>query len=164
MTLVRHGDVDEPHIFNIHSRGKDSILQTLVGNRIGFGIHREVFELRGRPDLVLKVEVTGRTFANVKEWEVWRHVEDVTAIAHWFAPCVTIDQLGISLIQHRTQPMPDKVWQKLEVPHFFTDVKQANWGLIGGKPVCHDYALNLLMERGMGGKKLKPAASPWALP
>lgn len=162
MTLIRHADVDEPHVFNLPASHKDSALQALVGKRLGFGIHREVYELRGRPDVVLKVEITGRTFANVTEWEVWQRVQYAPAIAKWFAPCVEIDQSGHVMIQKRTKPMPDRVWQTLEVPHYFTDLKPDNWGLFRGRPVCHDYALNLLMERGMGGKKLKPAVPAWA--
>jgi hypothetical protein len=39
----------------------------------------------------------------------------------------------------RTTTIPYGQYPK-EIPALFTDVKKSNWGMLDGKPVCHDYA------------------------
>jgi hypothetical protein len=153
VTAVRAVDLGGREALNLDPGRKDSVLLLLVGPMIGQGVYREVYEVRGRPDVVLKVEVAGTEFCNATEWNIWRRVAD-TPFAKWFAPCLAIDQGGGALLQKRTKPMSDTAWRKLKVPAFFTDMKADNWGLIGGQPVCHDYALNRIIERGVTGKRM----------
>lgn len=119
----------------------------VVGQLIGSGVFRQVFEWLPDQSLVVKVENGAQSFANVIESEVWSRVKD-TKFARWFAPVIQISDNGSVILQARTEAirqseLPDRV------PAFFTDLHARNWGLLDGRPVCHDYGLNLLMENGM---------------
>lgn len=119
----------------------------VLGEKLGEGTAREVHSWLIDPRLVAKIETGYGSFQNVQEWEAWRSVEH-TDHAQWFAPCVTISGSGVWLLQRRTKPcldsqLPDRV------PAFFSDLKVENWGMLKGRPVCHDYGLHLLHERGM---------------
>ena len=63
----------------------------------------------------------------------------------WLAPCVSISPCGSVLIQRRTLPVT-KAQLPSKVPAWLTDFKLANWGMLDGKVVCHDYSNNLLMN------------------
>lgn len=116
----------------------------LCGDLIGGGIHRQVFECKLRPDLVVKVEDQDyRDFANVKEMQFWRDHSFVKKIAVWLAPCEHLSPDGRILIQKRVEKvtaaykMPDKV------PSFLTDLKKENFGWLDGKLVCIDYSTTI---------------------
>ena len=53
-----------------------------------------------------------------------------------------------AVIQSRTFPMRPNERPNV-VPKWLTDIKDDNWGLLNGKPVCHDYGL--LHGIGVGG-------------
>ncbi len=159
MTYRRRVDTRDNHILNIASQ--EDVLLALVGNRIGEGVFREVYELPGRPDVVLKVQV-GVSHCNVMEWTLWDHAQDTRA-GKWLAPCVSISQRGGALIQKRTTPISDRVWNSLEVPCWIDDVKQENFGMYQGRPVCHDYGfLHGVLRRGVAANRLVPAVPAWA--
>lgn len=126
----------------------NDLFRLLVGDRLGEGIDREVFEMATDPDgHVLKFETGAGRFQNVAEWQVWDHVQH-TPLARWFAPITHISPCGTVLIQRRTRAgRPDEMPER--IPSFFTDVKLDNWGMLDGQPVCHDYGHHLLLERGM---------------
>ncbi|MBL4769505.1 MAG: hypothetical protein JKY94_17665 [Rhodobacteraceae bacterium] len=126
---------------------EQELVSVLMGERLGQGISREVFECPLRPDLVVKREREAGRFQNVKEWEVWQHVQ-YTDFARWFAPCEGISPCGTILFQKRTTParaeeLPD------QVPAFLSDCKVDNWGRYDGGFVMHDYGYNLVTTRGM---------------
>lgn len=128
----------------------------VIGKKLGSGASREVYEWRPDPKLVVKVELNKFDWSNIKEWDVWAAIEH-TKLAQWFAPCAEIAGNGAVMLQYRTQPirrseLPDKI------PALFTDTKLANWGMLDGRPVCHDYGLHMLLEKGMGhGSRLVKA-------
>lgn len=130
------------------------LVNMLCDEMIGEGISRCVYPWSLDRSLVAKVEPGHGGFANAQEWDVWQRIKD-TEHAKWFAPCVHISGCGIWLLQKRTKPIPFKRLPK-QVPAFFTDLKQSNWGLLNGRPVCHDYAANLLMEVGMTKRLRSP--------
>lgn len=107
------------------------------GKKIGTGIHREVFLLRGNSDYVIKYAPEYPNI-NVLEEEVWQTVAH-TPIAKWFAPCHIISECGIFLTQRRAETRPRREYPQ-EVPAFFTDLKYSNYGWIGNQIVCVDYA------------------------
>lgn len=125
----------------------------LCGKQIGSGISRNVFECRLDPTLVVKVQRddTRAPLENMMEFEVWQSVM-MTEHAKWFAPVELLSTTGRILLQKRTMPSRDL---PKKVPAFFTDLKPSNWGILDGQPVCHDYALNLLMELGLSNKMRK---------
>lgn len=126
----------------------------VVGDLIGSGAFREVYEWLPDKTLVAKIENGAKSFSNVMEYEVWRSVEG-TEFACWFAPVVQVSNCGSVILQKRTvqirrHELPAKV------PAFFTDLHPRNWGLLDGRPVCHDFALNMLIEHGMTKRMRKP--------
>lgn len=117
----------------------------LCGKLIGEGIHRSVYECRLRPDLIVKVEYNTdfRQFANVHEcafWDEWQNKPDV---AKWLAPCEYLSPDGRLLLQRRCEPVPRDYWLPAKLPAFLSDLKRANFGILNGKLVCVDYALNV---------------------
>jgi hypothetical protein len=116
----------------------------LCGKKLGEGIHREVFECKLRPELVVKVENdTYRYFANVQEMKFWNDHEHYAKVSQWLAPCEFLSPDGRILLQRRAsalaynETMPDKV------PAFLSDFKRENYGRIDGRLVCVDYAMTI---------------------
>lgn len=123
-----------------------------LGERIGSGIGREVYVYALDPSKVVKIEIaTDRRFQNVCEWQLWNGTEFGHALLRaWLAPCFHISHSGSVLIQARTYPLATL---PARVPGCFTDLKPSNWGQIDGHPVCHDYGINLALDRGLGQSK-----------
>lgn len=147
----------------IHS--KNSALSMFIGEQLGSGAYRRVYELKHDPSLVLKLEYCGKEFCNIHEMLVWREVEH-TPIEDWFAPCVEIDSYGLVLFQKRTQPIKsEEELKKLlfetrnvrNLPDFFDDAHYANFGIYGGRVVCHDYGFNHFIQHGVKSNWMKLA-------
>lgn len=115
----------------------DEFVNLMIGDMIGEGAFRKVYECKLDPSLVVKIENTAnREFPNVHEWAIWQEVEFHDILSKWYAPCVQISHSGSVLLQKRTKPlrkMPEMV------PELFADVKRENFGLYQGRPVMHDY-------------------------
>jgi hypothetical protein len=147
---------------------RNDFMGMFLGEHLGSGSGRAVYTLQRNPELVVKVEQYAHSFQNIAEFQVWKIVKD-TPWAKWFAPVRVISANGAVLIQDRTMPLrvdrdgfefPD------ELPNFFTDLKPANFGRIGRQLVCHDYAFNHLIERGLLAakmRKIKKADWDWSL-
>lgn len=118
------------------------LAHTFLGNVLGSGVAREVYECAHDPQFVVKMENVAQSFQNVAEWYVWFDIKD-TKWKKWFAPCQRISPCGTVLIQEKTEPI-DVLPKK--VPSFFTDLKRDNWGLLDGQPVCHDYGTMKLIN------------------
>ena len=124
-------------------------LTSCLGKKLGEGIGRRVFESlldNGQHSFVVKIEdcSPGR-FQNVYEWQTWQHVKG-TKWAKWFAPCEWISSCGSVMLQRRTTPaskFPERM------PVFLTDFKRANYGMLDGRVVCHDYGTNVLQSFGL---------------
>jgi len=120
----------------------------LTGNELlGFGVGRHVFQYKLDDRFVIKFEHE-ESFQNTYEWQVWNHIK-LTSHARWFAPVENISPCGRILIQRRTKGFPTDRHLPEKIPTFFTDTKPENWGLLKGRPVCHDYGNHLLLENGM---------------
>ena len=129
-------------ILSTHARIKDCVLDALVGEKLGSGSFRDVYALDAKR--VLKVEARDWAFCNAHEWTIW--CDCPPEWQKWFAPCLTIDDLGAALIQRRTKPLTKKQWAALtEIPDFMADIKRENWGWMDGRPVCHDYGNHRFM-------------------
>jgi hypothetical protein len=123
-------------IINHNERIKDCALNAICGELLGRGQYRCVYALDDKR--VLKVEDRGDAFCNPHEWAIWCDCPEQWQ--KWFAPCLSIDDFGIALIQRRTKPLTEKQWASLtEIPDFMADIKRENWGWLDGRPVCHDY-------------------------
>jgi hypothetical protein len=118
------------------------LLRLVCGPALGSGIARTVYECRLNPDVVLKFETAGQSFQNALEWECWRTWQYDKAVRRWLAPCVQISPCGTVLVQRRTTLVPDDRYPT-KIPRFITDTKRANFGLLDGRFVCHDYAMTI---------------------
>lgn len=116
----------------------------LCGRLLGEGIHRKVFECKLRHDLVVKVEYEEnlRPFANVMEMNLWQNAG--TRAQAWLCPCEYLSPDGLVLLQKRVDPIPLGYEMPTHMPSFLTDFKRSNYGLLDGRLVCVDYALNII--------------------
>jgi hypothetical protein len=163
LLLRRQSDVKSDRILlssHYYSTLHSAILgSNLLGPRIVIGDSRVVFESLRLPNLVLKIERRelahrSPSFANIGEWNTWRMWEN-TERRRWLAPIICIDEWGTALVQTSTRPVPDEIWYKTQVPVGFSDGPwQRNFGLLGSRLVCHDYA--------SFGRKDR-AGDPWEL-
>tara|TARA_R110000796_G_scaffold117736_1_gene230791 strand:- start:27101 stop:27565 length:465 start_codon:yes stop_codon:yes gene_type:complete len=113
----------------------------ICGDLLGQGLGREVYACAIEPTVVIKFETRARSFQNVLESECWDQVCH-TALAKWFAPVINISACGTVLLMRRTMaPRPGELPDK--VPSLFTDMKTENWGMLDGRPVCHDYGVTI---------------------
>lgn len=131
-------------------------ISMFLGKRLGNGVARKVYAHRLDPKLVIKIEEEGGNFQNPIEARVWEEVQYYKAMSKWLAPVVGVSPCGIILVQRRAEPIPKKDLPKF-VPAFLRDIKQDNWGLIDGKPVCFDYGTTNLTF----GKSIKMRKARW---
>lgn len=109
---------------------------TLIGREIGRGSTRVVYQTPMSSELVIKFE-TAKDFQNVQEFLIWDEVKG-TEHEKWFAPVRFISSCSRILVQEKTEAIPPAMFPS-ELPSYFTDIKQANFGLLDGRIVCHDY-------------------------
>ncbi|MEK6879274.1 MAG: hypothetical protein AABY22_06670 [Nanoarchaeota archaeon] len=132
----------------------EDLKEMLFDEVIGVGVHRKVGVYNLDKRLVVKCAFECPNI-NVLEEEIWRMVKE-TGIAKWFAPCMDISPCGIFLIQERVERKPKNEYPRY-VPSFFGDCKYSNYGWIGEKFVCCDYAGFIItsMVHKWGGKLKK---------
>ena len=131
------------------------LFELVVGDKIGEGIGRQVFEYLPDPELVIKFEDKGGSFQNVIEWNIWQRVQWVKGVHIWFAPCERISPCGTILLQKKTFT-GDKKKYPLKLPAYLTDTQYSNYGFMkGNRFVCHDYGSNLMVENGMTSRMRK---------
>jgi len=115
----------------------------ICGNVLGEGCSRIVYEFNPNPNYVIKIDKSN-DFHNVSEWDVWTNID--AEIKKFLAPCVQISSCGRVMLQQKTTPIKIKQFP-VEIPEFITDIKLDNWGMLKGRPVCHDYANHNLYAR-----------------
>lgn len=129
------------------------IARTLLGDKIGGGVARQVFNCRFNPRLVVKVEDGAGSFQNITESKWWDEVHDIKEVAKWFAPVLAISPCGTVLIQHKVAPARLEDYPE-KVPEFLVDRKFTNFGIHKGRLVCFDYGLQLF-SKGISKKLVK---------
>lgn len=134
------------------------IFDCLLGDFIGSGCSREVYEYIPSKDFVVKVEAYGKSGDNYLEYNIWNEVRN-TPSEKWFAPCWWISPGGKILIQKKTKDFYSKSGDKVpdKIPSFFTDIKPSNFGWMGNQLVAHDYAftLGMAVSAEIGRNKMK---------
>lgn len=122
----------------------DDVLTSLMGEQIGEGSSRLVFEYRLDPRMVIKVQMTDSRgqFCNITEYLHWNDINAMSNynkwLPKWYAPVRWMSTNGRLLVMDRTKPIPEHKLPK-RIPHFFSDVKAENFGILRGRIVCHDY-------------------------
>lgn len=139
---------------HFHSVVAKDVAALVLGDCLGYGETRAIYEHALDKSLVVKVENGATNFCNISEWQIWQAVKD-TEFAKWFAPVVSIGPAGSVLTMRKCEParreeLPDKV------PAFFTDLKPENFGRLDGRIVCLDYGYHRFFEFGMT-KRLRKA-------
>lgn len=115
----------------------EDAFELLCGEKIASGAYRDVFSfLFDKENYVVKVERGNYGFHNIGEHNVWRTYKDAPKVAKWLAPVKLISPRGLVLIQRRTRPLQ---CDPLKLPAFLTDRKRANYGVLDGRIVAHDY-------------------------
>jgi hypothetical protein len=119
------------------SRINHAILEFFLGDHLGSGVSRAVFEYNLDPKFVVKIEKPDARGDNWAEWRVWEIVMS-TEHKKWFAECTWISNCGRIMLQRKTTPLTSKT-RPGQIPIYLFDVKQSNFGTIGKQVVCHDY-------------------------
>jgi hypothetical protein len=130
------------------------LLRLTLGDKIGEGAYRAVYNFEFKKNTVIKVASDER--ANVIEYHIWRACSKIPYQKKWLAPCYYISPCGHFLVQHKVRPLTDKDKLPKELPSFFSDIKKGNWGFIGKRLVCHDYQfLSRLVDLSFNAGKRK---------
>lgn len=152
----------EDHIFtNMHNTPMIAreLCDALVGEIIGTGQNRQVYDMPMNPFLVIKHEYCGNRFQNAIEWEVWQTVKN-TKYEKWFAPCQNISSNGVFLLQSKVEMIPKAHYPK-KIPSFFADLKYENYGILNGKFVCFDYGTIHITSLNKSMKSTKMIEAKW---
>lgn len=119
------------------------IIDFFIGNRIGEGCSRTVYEYTLDPKYVVKIPNSINGFSNnLIEFEIYGLLKG-TEQDKWLAESKWCSSDGSVLIQRKTKEIGPKDLPD-NLPSFFTDIKPSNFGKIGRQIVCHDYAASLL--------------------
>lgn len=156
-------------VLESHIVGVDAMM-CLMGHKISDGHFRDVYEHATDPTKVIKVEfgharkdvhdsVMQNSFCNVQEFLLWREIEGLKGklswVKDWFAPIHWISPGGHILCMEKTLEK-EELRRPEKIPEFLWDVKQENFGWIGDKFVCHDYAnVSALIEYKKGMQRVK---------
>lgn len=126
--------------------GKD-LFEMVCGEFLGRGIRRSVFVYLPDPSCVIKFQYV-KGGDNWMEWNLWNDMKNMKN-SQWLAPCISISENGIYLVQKRTK-RPREIHQYVKkVPQFLGDIKYQNFGMYQGRLVCHDYSMNLCANYGV---------------
>ena len=123
---------------------------------IGRGTTRKVFAIDGNLHWVVKYEMYGEApLANMMEYSIWKACEHYEPGRKWLAPCGPLDLGGKFLLQRRVATPPDDfVWPD-RIPNWLTDTKKRNFGLLDGRLVACDYAMDLPLAKGISTRMWK---------
>jgi hypothetical protein len=123
----------------------------LFGECIGTGDTRRVFNYALDDSMVIKYE-PGPTHNNSLEFNIWTDLmENNSPLKSWFAPARFLSPCGRFLWMSKTSKVlnwPDSV------PRALHDLHVGNFGMLGGRFVCHDYA-NLPLLSDPQGTRMK---------
>lgn len=103
----------------MNQRCFEDLFYMICGEKLGNGIHRDVYACKIRPELVVKVESSEmRYFANVIEMKFWDEHQHYKAVADWLAPCEYLSPDGRILMMQRVKPLPDDFVLPSKMPTF----------------------------------------------
>ena len=129
----------------------DQLRDFLLGERLGFGVDREVYVYRPDPRLVIKLQVGEYDFQNVAEWNLW--VNASAALRKHLAPVHDISPTGAVLLQARCEPCPEHLIPA-KMPKVLADLHKDNLGLYEGRPVAVDYGRHLAYAMSANAKAM----------
>lgn len=136
--------IDEVNTISSLQDVNTDLITTLLGEKIGSGTYRAVYQHNWDKDYVIKIEPKS-TECNMTEYMLWDEIRglknELTWVKDWFAPVLWMSPNGKILCMQKTSEFPKnkKLERPLEIPAFLTDIKWNNFGWIGNRFVCHDY-------------------------
>ena len=128
-------------------------MQDLLGNIVGVGSNRVVYENLNDSNSVIKVQrpktlKKNNTLSNVIEWNIWNRYKN-TELEKIFCPCIDISDDGVYLLQTRVEILEPgkhlkrsrKIWNKLpqDIKNLPDSRWYKNWGRLLGNYVIVDY-------------------------
>lgn len=146
-----HQDV-ETYFDNVISH--NAFVTLVKSEPISWGASRVVYPHRWNDKLVVKIEITAKTFQNIHEYELWDQLSYTKIGKRWLAPVYFISPDGKVLVQARCKPAEKSELPK-KVPNWLTDLKVTNFGWYKKRIVCHDYGVNLAIAKGTKNRLVK---------
>ena len=139
-------------VLNKKSYTPEQFKRKFCGKKIGEGCYRTVYEFKLDSRWVVKIEGENTEWCNITEWMNWWNNKTWTNLTNFLAPCLFISSGGHILIQRKVKKKHIKYYPS-EIPSLFTDRKYGNFGWIGKRFVCHDYAYLVLTNIKMSKAK-----------
>jgi hypothetical protein len=137
------------------NRVSEDFFEMCVGDYIGGGVYRNVYEYHPDPSLVIKIETDASSFANIRESQMWWTYYDHPRLSKWFAPCVQLSPRGQFLLQKKVKPLDGRNMPKL-VPAMIDDGHIGNWGIYEDRVVCCDYGNHRSHDLAANVNLIKP--------
>jgi len=114
-----------------------------LGDYLGEGFRRLVYEHKDRPDVVIKFLKDLKDDHNRLEWENWERLKD-TDKGKWLVPCESLSVDSRFLVQKKVvvlEQAPENIpeWIKILGDWSFGGNKSKHWGEYEGRIVLIDY-------------------------
>lgn len=124
----------------------------VLGEKIGKGFYREVYQYTGNTNWVIKVIRPNRKkclHENKTEYENWSNLREVSLISKLLTPVVDMSTCGRFLLMEKTEPLGTNDIEKLPkyAPVGYYDGHINQLSKLNNKIVIHDYGCNLLKPR-----------------
>jgi hypothetical protein len=126
-------------------------VKDIIGEKIGHGYYREVFQYALNPRLVVK-RIRKRVdcqHENITEYTNWRNLREITTISDLLVPVEDISVCGRYLLMLKTSPIVNMQLSSLPkyVPVGYCDGKIDQLSRLNKRTMIHDYGCNILRPK-----------------
>lgn len=130
-------------VFDLCEIRKDQVVCGLLGEFLGRGRSREVYASPIDENIVIKIAYNPQGIMdNADEWTLWCLSKD-RELRNWLCPIIGVFGDGRVLYMKKVEhTSKDELRRFEEVPAIIEDVHTDNWGILDGRLVCFDYAVN----------------------
>lgn len=120
------------------------LYSSLIGDKIGEGAYRSTYECPLNKDWVVKVSLELSSTSNIIEYCLWKDIENWApkSVQKWFCPMIYVSPSGQLLIARKCET--ENIKKPKNVPHFLTDCRENNFGMLEGRLVILDYDYTLV--------------------
>lgn len=120
------------------------LYSSLVGERISNGSFRDVYECPLNNNWVTKVQIDPQGTSNMIEYFMWQDIQTHApkSVQKWFCPLIFLSPCGRLLIAQKCDTQNIK--KPTKVPHFLSDCRMENFGMLDGRLVVIDYDFTLI--------------------
>lgn len=146
-------------------RSQDSNFEALMGQKVNSGTMRNIYEVNGYPNLIIKEDTTSSNGANETEAVLYftAVAKNYQKVLECVAEVKSISQSGKYLIMERLiSNIPNNLMAGAKIPREVSDNKLENFGVdVLNKVKCLDYAL---LKDGKKPEAISGDVSPVNLP